>query len=282
MEISNIADSIHANIEKQLDSMPQQVQEAILSSISSDTPVGSALRQAGGDDLLAYLSEVPREDLGRIAERFVHLDRIFTDDKILHSPDLGSLITVADSATHIIDQEAEDGGEKQYYDLMGAVASSIPALDPSTGELVSRYSLYQSDEVEEGNPHDVIGLIREGLSDINASEAELLHWSDLARSQIEDLPRNGILEPEDLPFSTDELNDVLENADQNHAIGKLGGQMLHALTGSSQPQQPEESSHSFLTDPASTEEWRNLVYGDGESEGDDGDDGDFSDDGGTL
>ena len=97
------------------------------------------------------------------------------------------------------------------------------------------------------------------------------------------MPRNGILEPGDLPFSTDEFNDVLENADQNHAIGKLGGQMLHALTGSSHPQQPEEHSHSFLTDPASTEEWRSLVYGDESSEdADDSDSDDFDSDDGEV
>ena len=43
MEAINIADSIYANIEKQLDNMPSQVQEAILFSISSDSIIAKAI-----------------------------------------------------------------------------------------------------------------------------------------------------------------------------------------------------------------------------------------------
>ena len=248
------AQALSDQIEKQLGDLPAKVEELILNSIASDTPVGAALRESGGDTLRSYLGTILPSDLPRVAERFMHMNQALSYETMLHAPDLGSLIKVGDGAANMSDEDPS-----KFYSTLQGVAKVIPGRDQD-GTVVSRYHLYQEGAENYLNEFDVMPQIRDALADLNTPPNEREHWENLARQNVPELAQHtGPILASMIPDSASETQAVTSAAAFNDVLGSSAGKLMHALTGSSQPQPEEENSHSFLTDPANSQPHRDMM-----------------------
>ena len=205
-----------------------------------DSVVGSALRENGGDTLRQYLSTLSPEQLPLIAERIVQLDTALDYNSMRHTPDLQSLLTVADAAGGVALQGDEDGAEQRWAESLRSVAATIPGRDHE-GNVVSRYKLYAQEA--QANPYDVTAAAKEALMGPNTSPEDREYWQQQVRNTVPELATTVDIIPEMIPDST-----VAQDLADSHfeALGKAAGQMMQSLTGSSQPQ--KGSSESILTD----------------------------------
>jgi hypothetical protein len=248
------AEALSNQVEKQLGDLPAKVEELILRSIAQDTPVGAALREEGGDTLRSYLGTILPADLPRVAERFMHMNQALSYETMLHAPDLGSLIKVGEGAANMSD---EDSGK--FYSTLQGVAKVIPGRDQD-GTVVSRYHLYQESADNYSNDLDVMPQIRDALADLNTPPEERLHWENLARQNVPELENHeGPILASMLPDSASETQAVTDANAFNDVLGSSAGKLMHALTGSSQPQPEEENTHSYLTDPEVGREHREIM-----------------------
>lgn len=254
MEQVTEAQALSDQIEKQLGDLPEKVEQLILNSIASDTPVGAALRESGGDTLRAYLGAILPSDLPRVAERFIHMNQALSYEQMLHAPDLGSLIKVGEGAANMSDEDPS-----KFYSTLQGVAKVIPGRDHD-GTVVSRYHLYQEEPSNYSNEFDVIPQIRDALDDPNTSPEHREHWENLARQNVPELENHtGPILASMIPDSASENQAVTDAATFNDVLGESAGKLMQSLTGSSQPQPEAENYQSVLTDPVYSQPHRDMM-----------------------
>ena len=264
MESNSIAENLTRRIEEQVNELPSQIYDAILQEVSGDSPVGAALRENNGETLKGVISQLSPNDMPRFAERMVNLNIALPDTTMMHTPDLTGLLAIAAAAANQVDPEADDA-EHQWYQSLRTIAPTIPGRDHE-GNVVSRYQLY-ANEAEE-NPYDVVAAAKTALADPNTPAEELEYWQKIARDNVPELAAHtGEINAAMIPESN--AQDLADG--KNDDLGKAAGLMMSAVTGSSQPKQAEGSSQSFLTDPAVTQDFRDMVYGDVDDADTDGD-----------